>query len=151
MDDSSIIGSLIIMLPGLAMIVPVVVSAIYRRHFRKRDDVIETKAYVVKNDWKSGTTNYYPVIEFETEDGKKHQYTSKIGTSPPRVREGTYVTIYYLRDQPHRYQMKTKFTVIFGSSIVIFGMIIILMGFIALIGGADLLVKILNSVFSHLE
>ena len=84
-----------LLLVGLSIMTAVVLTAMYRKHFRNRDEVVKTEGYVVENRSKMGVNHvlYHPVIEFETEDGTLHRYTSSIGTVPPRVRVGTYVTL----------------------------------------------------------
>lgn len=96
------------LLVGLSIMAVVMLIAMYRKHFRNRDEVVKTKAYVVENRSKMGANHvlYHPVIQFETEDGTLHRYMSSIGTVPPRVRTGTYVTLYYVKHNPRKYQIK---------------------------------------------
>ncbi len=133
---------------GLGWIVTVAAITLYRWHFRRQEDVIQTKAYVVENIYRSSTSVSYPVIEFTTEDGVTHQYTSKIGTSPPRVKAGTYTTVFYRRGIPSEYIING------GSTIYLLGVIFSLVGFIpCLIGGLTffgkgyLVEKVLNAIF----
>lgn len=132
MEDAVVVG-LFFLIIGLSCIIPVISIALYRWSFRQRDQVIETDAYVVDHKVRGG--HYHPIIEFETEDGKKHRYMSKVGTKPPRLRVGTYATIYYLQSDPRRYQIKAGTPLkIMAYAFIIFGVIFSSAGLLSLLG-----------------
>lgn len=141
-------GGMNLLIIGLACIVTVAAITFYRWYFRRREDVIQTKAYVIENINKSSTSVSYPVIEFTTEDGVKHQYTSRIGTAPPRVKAGTYTTVFYRRGIPSEYIIDGGFTIyLFGIVVSLVGFILFTFGWLIFIGKGYLVDKLLNAIF----
>jgi hypothetical protein len=44
--------------------------------------------------------SYYPVVRFATQDGRKIEFRSSMGSNPPAFGVGEMVTVRYLPDQP---------------------------------------------------
>ncbi|GAB2534886.1 DUF3592 domain-containing protein [Gracilibacillus alcaliphilus] len=117
-DAGTIVG---LVFTGVGMIILFVLLLInfFRQRFRTRPDVVQSEAYVVRNEMSLGDVSmYHPVIQFQTEDGQVHEYKSIIGTSPPRFEEDTYVPIYYVRDNPKKHQLVSLNGTSIGISIL---------------------------------
>jgi hypothetical protein len=46
------------------------------------------------------TSSYYPVVTFTTQDGRKVEFRSNMGSNPPAFRVGEIVRVRYLPDDP---------------------------------------------------
>ena len=66
------------------------------------EEGIATQAVCVGNttSLSSDGDSYYPMVEFETEDGQLVQATINMGSSPPEYQNGDAVPIIYLADTP---------------------------------------------------
>lgn len=105
----SVIG-MIFLLAGGFLILLVLGISYYRKKFRESDDVIQTKAYVTEHIFsaQAGSALYYPVLRFKTEDGETLEKSATIGSMPKRVKENTYVTIYYKKTNPQKFHIDTN-------------------------------------------
>lgn len=84
------------------------------------------------------TTMYYPIMEFETEDGDTIRFESNTGSSHPSVRTGDDVEIFYRPEDPKETAMRDK-----GFFMnYLFSLIMAIVGLFALFIGQDLWRKI---------
>lgn len=68
----------------------------------------------------SSSTTYRPVVEFTTATGKKIEFTSSVGSSPPSHQVGESVTVLYNPADPYSARIKSFFQLWFGFLIVFF-------------------------------
>jgi hypothetical protein len=68
----------------------------------------------------SRSTTYRPVVEFTSSTGKRIEFTSNVGSSPPSHRVGEPVTVLYNPADPYRARIKSFFQLWFGFLIVFF-------------------------------
>jgi uncharacterized protein DUF3592 len=66
----------------------------------------------------SSSTTYRPVVEFTSGTGKRIEFTSNVGSSPPSHRVGESVTVLYNPADPYRARIKSFFQLWFGVLIV---------------------------------
>jgi uncharacterized protein DUF3592 len=66
------------------------------------------------------STMYRPVVEFTSGTGKRIEFTSSVGTSPPSHRVGEPVTVLYNPADPSSARIKSFFQLWFGFLIVFF-------------------------------
>jgi hypothetical protein len=64
------------------------------------------------------STTYRPVVEFNTATGKRIEFTSSVGSSPPSHRVGEPVTVLYNPADPYSARIKSFFQLWFGFLIV---------------------------------
>ncbi len=64
------------------------------------------------------STTYRPVVEFNTATGKRIEFVSSVGSSPPSHRVGEAVTVLYQRSDPQAARIKSFFQLWFGFLIV---------------------------------
>ena len=67
----------------------------------------------------SSSTTYRPVVEFTTATGKRIEFTSSVGSSPPSHHVGEAVTVLYSPAQPQSARIKSFFQLWFGFLLVI--------------------------------
>ena len=68
----------------------------------------------------SSSSTYRPVVEFITATGKRIEFTSSVGSSPPSHQVGEAVTVLYHPAQPQSARIKSFFQLWFGFLIVFF-------------------------------
>jgi hypothetical protein len=68
----------------------------------------------------SSSSTYRPVVEFTTATGKRIEFTSSVGSSPPSHRVGEPVTVLYNPADPQSARIKSFFQLWFGFLIVCF-------------------------------
>lgn len=68
----------------------------------------------------SSSTMYRPVVEFTTATGKRIEFTSSVGSSPPSHRVGESVRVLYNPANPESARIKSFFQLWFGFLIVFF-------------------------------
>lgn len=68
----------------------------------------------------SSSTMYRPVVEFTTATGKRIEFISSVGSSPPSHRVGEAVTVLYNPADPQSARIKSFFQLWFGFLIVSF-------------------------------
>lgn len=66
----------------------------------------------------SSSTTYRPVVEFTSGTGKRFEFTSSVGTSPPSHRVGESVTVLYNPADPYSARIKSFTQLWFGFIIV---------------------------------
>jgi hypothetical protein len=66
------------------------------------------------------STTYRPVVEFTSGTGKRIEFTSSVGSSPPSHRVGESVTVLYNPADPYSARIKSFFQLWFGFLIVFF-------------------------------
>lgn len=69
---------------------------------------------------RSSSTMYRPVVEFTTATGKRIEFVSSVGSSPPSHRVGEAVTVLYNPADPSKARIKSFFQLWFGFLIVFF-------------------------------
>jgi hypothetical protein len=77
---------------------------------------------------KSKRATYYPIVRFETSEGKPYTFSSSFSTNPPAYSVGEEVTVYYLPESPANAQIKRFFSqwlgvLICGTMGLLFGAI----------------------------
>lgn len=103
-------------------------SVLYVRHFV--NNAMEGKGHVtnlVRSNSKNGYV-FKPVVEFQTVDGTRIEFTSSMGTSPPSYDVGDNVTVYYDPKDPHS-AMLSDWISMWGASIIV-GSLTLIFGFI---------------------
>jgi hypothetical protein len=68
----------------------------------------------------SSSSTYRPVVEFTTATGKRIEFTSSVGSSPPSHRVGEPVRVLYNPADPQSARIKSFFQLWFGFLIVFF-------------------------------
>jgi hypothetical protein len=66
----------------------------------------------------SSSTTYRPVVEFTSATGKRVEFTSNVGSSPPSHHVGERVTVLYNPAEPQAARIKSFFQLWFGFLIV---------------------------------
>lgn len=89
----------------IGVVLLVVALAVGERTYQLLAEGIETQGTVVDNRISrddDGDRIYYPVVNFQTEQGEPIEWTSRVGASSPRHSVGDEVTIVYHPDDPTR-------------------------------------------------
>ncbi|GJL85280.1 MAG: hypothetical protein DHS20C02_10550 [Micavibrio sp.] len=62
-------------------------------------EAVEGRVVDVKSEYSSDSTTYYPIVEYQSLQGKTVKFKSKVGSNPPMNRTGDIVSVIY---DPHR-------------------------------------------------
>lgn len=89
---------------GLTFIVSTI-SIFWNDHVFKQT-ALKTEGIVKKLNLKKGV--YYPVIDFQGNDGKLYTHYERSGSYPPRFKEGQKVEILYSPDNPNKAQVDSS-------------------------------------------
>lgn len=82
------------------------------------------------------STTYRPVVSFTTNDGKKIEYNSLVGSNPPSYHEGETVEIFYDPVNPHDASINGFASLWLGTLILgIIGTVFFLIGFFIILFG----------------
>jgi hypothetical protein len=82
----------------------------------------------------SSSTTYRPVVEFTSGTGKRIEFTSNVGSSPPSYRVGEPVTVLYNPADPSSARIKSFVQLWFGFLIVfLLGLVFAVVGFTIII------------------
>ena len=93
---SSIIGSAFFALIGVVMVIAAILLSVNEQQFiSKATKVSGTVSSLVTSVDSKNNTNYRPVVDFTTVDGKSYSYTSNISSSPSQYQVGDKVDVYY--------------------------------------------------------
>jgi hypothetical protein len=106
-------------------------SVVYVRHFV--NNAMEGKGHVtalVRSSSKNGSV-FKPAVEFQTADGRRIEFTSSMGTSPPSYDVGESVTVYYDPENPHSAMLSGWLSLWFVS--LIFAALAAVFGFITFV------------------
>lgn len=101
-----------------------VIALVGHRRFMGRAEVTdgEIRGYVEERRGADGNNIRYPIVRFHTPDGTVEQ-RAKVGTSWNRGKIGSRVEIYYLRDDPARFKLKTIANVLLAIIPIVMGVI----------------------------
>jgi hypothetical protein len=96
------------LLAGGALVVVGIILLILRIWFVKR--AATTQGTVIRNDESTDSegTTYHPVISFVSADNQTIEFSSHVGSNPPRYGVGEIVPIKYLPKNPHRAHIGTR-------------------------------------------
>lgn len=91
-----------------------------RRAAQAEGKVIDLERSRSSSSSGSRSSTYRPVVEFTTATGKRIEFTSSVGSSPPSHRVGEPVTVLYNPADPQSARIKSFFQLWFGFLIVFF-------------------------------
>ncbi|WLV24273.1 DUF3592 domain-containing protein [Aciduricibacillus chroicocephali] len=120
METSHLLG-LISIISGMIMLTVPLIIILRRRQFRENIRVAETTATIIENIRPVYSEKMYnPVLEYTTKEGETIIHRSKMGSNPPRFKEGEQVKIYYHMDKPEKHQVKAGWPYYLLISIFLF-------------------------------
>lgn len=114
---------------GILLILIGVLALLRHRSFMQRAEVTEGEIVEIVERYSSGTDGrrlYFPVVRYATPQGETRQ-RSKVGTSWRGRKVGSRVEVYYLRDEPDKFKLRS-----FGHWLLALVPIIIGIGFAAI-------------------
>lgn len=91
-----------------------------------RGIVVEHRAEVVTHTdtdtrRSSESTVYYPIVEFQTKDGRSVRFESGTGSNPPLYKKGEAVPVRHDVNDPAKAEIHSFFTM-WGGSLIAFGL-----------------------------
>ncbi len=99
----------VFLIVGILLIAIGVLTLLRHRSFMQRAEVTEGEIVDIAESYSAGTDGrrlYFPVVRYATPQGEIRQ-RSKVGTSWKGKKIGSRVEVYYLRDDPATFKLRS--------------------------------------------
>jgi hypothetical protein len=108
-------------LPGLGLLLGSFFAFNSTQNFLEKSVTATGTVIDLRLEYSEDSNVYYPLVKFQTENGKEIKFKSSFGTNPPAYQVGEEVSIIYLPDNPNKAQINSFWSLWF-LSILLLGM-----------------------------